>query len=173
MITLKSLIAEFKDATRSDSRERRVASLRCFTDLYLKETDRLSTEQIAVIDDVLMHLTRDSDSELDADGSGDIGCAFGAGRGDDELRRVARVVQEHGEFNDAALPAFARANDHAELAAALAVRCSMPIESNTAIYRSRPPNEYFGFGMVARRQESPTPRRAPCGINGATSVPLP
>lgn len=128
MITLKSLIAEFKDATRSDSRERRVASLRCFTDLYLKETDRLSTEQIAVIDDVLMHLTRDSDSELDADGSGDIGCAFGAGRGDDELRRVARVVQEHGEFNDAALPAFARANDHAELPPRS--RCDVRCRSN-------------------------------------------
>jgi uncharacterized protein (DUF2336 family) len=48
-----SIITELEDAARSGSSERRVATLRQVTSLFLQEADRLSEEQVKVFDDVL------------------------------------------------------------------------------------------------------------------------
>ena len=50
------LIIELEDALRNGSSEKRVETLRRVTDLFLNETDRLNEQQIAVFDDVLVHL---------------------------------------------------------------------------------------------------------------------
>jgi uncharacterized protein (DUF2336 family) len=53
-----SLIAELEDAITNGSQEKRVDTLRRVTDLFLRDADRLSEEQIGVFDDVLIHLTK-------------------------------------------------------------------------------------------------------------------
>jgi uncharacterized protein (DUF2336 family) len=56
MATTASLIAELEDAVQAGSPERRVATLRRVTDLFLAGADRFNDEQISVFDDVLCHL---------------------------------------------------------------------------------------------------------------------
>jgi uncharacterized protein (DUF2336 family) len=51
-----SLIAELDDALKDGSSERRVATLKRVTGLFLDEADRLNDRQIALFDDVLVHL---------------------------------------------------------------------------------------------------------------------
>jgi len=53
-----SLISELEDALHSSSSEKRLATLRRVTDLFLNEAERLNEQQIAVFDDVLVHLTQ-------------------------------------------------------------------------------------------------------------------
>ena len=53
-----ALINELEDALHSSSSEKRLATLRRVTDLFLNEADRLNEEQIAVFDDVLVHLVQ-------------------------------------------------------------------------------------------------------------------
>jgi uncharacterized protein (DUF2336 family) len=48
-----SIIAELEDAVRSGSPEKRVATLRQVTDLFLLDGERLSEDQVKVFDDVL------------------------------------------------------------------------------------------------------------------------
>jgi len=48
-----SIIAELEDAVRSGSPEKRVATLRQVTDLFLHDGERLSEDQVKVFDDVL------------------------------------------------------------------------------------------------------------------------
>jgi len=58
LISEISLITELEDALNSSSSEKRLATLRRVTDLFLNEADRLNERQIAVFDDVLIHLTQ-------------------------------------------------------------------------------------------------------------------
>ena len=58
MISAISLITELEDALNSSSSEKRVVTLRRVTDLFLNEADRLNEQQIAVFDDVLVHLAQ-------------------------------------------------------------------------------------------------------------------
>jgi uncharacterized protein (DUF2336 family) len=51
-----SLVAELEDALKNGSPDKRVATLRRVTDLFLDKGDRLNEQQIAVFDDVLVHL---------------------------------------------------------------------------------------------------------------------
>lgn len=51
-----SMLAELEEAVKSGSPEKRVTMLRRVTGLFLGEADRLNDQQIAVFDDVLMHL---------------------------------------------------------------------------------------------------------------------
>jgi uncharacterized protein (DUF2336 family) len=51
-----SMLAELEEAVKSGSPERRVAMLRRVTNLFLGEADRLNEQQVAVFDDVLVHL---------------------------------------------------------------------------------------------------------------------
>ena len=51
-----SLIGELEDAVKNGSPEKRVATLRRVTSLFLDEFDRLNEQQISVFDDVLVHL---------------------------------------------------------------------------------------------------------------------
>jgi uncharacterized protein (DUF2336 family) len=51
-----ALITELEDAVHSHSADKRVATLRRVTDLFLGEADRLNDEQIGVFDDVLAKL---------------------------------------------------------------------------------------------------------------------
>lgn len=52
----QSLIAELEEAIESGSKDKRVDSLRRITDLFLLDSDRLTTKQIEVFDDVLGYL---------------------------------------------------------------------------------------------------------------------
>ena len=58
MGTPQSLIAELEDAIRSGTPNHRVETLRRATDLFISQADRLSESQIAVFDDVLVHLIK-------------------------------------------------------------------------------------------------------------------
>ena len=58
-----TLVTELEDALRSSSSERRLTTLRRVTDLFLNEADRLNEEQIAVFDDVLVHLVERIESK--------------------------------------------------------------------------------------------------------------
>jgi hypothetical protein len=49
----QSLLAELEEAIESGSKDKRVDSLRRITDLFLLDSDRLTTKQIEVFDDVL------------------------------------------------------------------------------------------------------------------------
>ena len=51
-----SLLGELEDALKGGSSEKRVATLRQVTDLFLGEAERLNEHQIGVFDDLLMHL---------------------------------------------------------------------------------------------------------------------
>jgi uncharacterized protein (DUF2336 family) len=51
-----NLIVELENAITLGSPEKRVETLRRVTDLFLNESDRLNEKQIAVFDDVLVHL---------------------------------------------------------------------------------------------------------------------
>ncbi len=51
-----SLIPELESALKSGSSEKRLATLRKMTDLFLNDADRLNEAQIGVFDDVLIHL---------------------------------------------------------------------------------------------------------------------
>jgi uncharacterized protein (DUF2336 family) len=53
-----ALISELEDAVHSQSADKRVATLRRVTDLFLGEADRLNDEQISLFDDVLAKLTQ-------------------------------------------------------------------------------------------------------------------
>jgi hypothetical protein len=53
-----SILADLEEAIKSGSSERRLETLRRVTDLFLLDADRLNEEQVAVFDDVLLHLTR-------------------------------------------------------------------------------------------------------------------
>ncbi len=54
----RSLIAELEDAIQSDSKDKRIDSLRRITDLFLAGADRLTNKQIEIFDDVLGHLIK-------------------------------------------------------------------------------------------------------------------
>jgi uncharacterized protein (DUF2336 family) len=56
IVSSGSLIAELEDAVKSGSAEKRVATLRRVTSLFLNESDRLNEQQIGVFDEVLVHL---------------------------------------------------------------------------------------------------------------------
>lgn len=56
MTSAISLIAELEESLNSSSSAKRLTTLRRVTDLFLNEADRLNEQQIAVFDDVLVHL---------------------------------------------------------------------------------------------------------------------
>src|ERR1700739_2707561 len=53
-----SLLSELEDAIKCGSQDRRIATLRRVTDLFLSESERLNENQIAVFDDVLCQLVK-------------------------------------------------------------------------------------------------------------------
>lgn len=59
MATTQSIIAELEDAIRDGSPDQRVETLRRATDLFLSEAERLTEAQIALFDDVFVHLIRE------------------------------------------------------------------------------------------------------------------
>lgn len=52
----QSIIAELEDAIRGGSLDKRVETLRRTTDLFLSQAERLTESQVALFDDVLVHL---------------------------------------------------------------------------------------------------------------------
>lgn len=54
----QSIIAELEDAIGNGPPDRRIETLKRATDLFLREAERLTEAQIAIFDDVLMHLIR-------------------------------------------------------------------------------------------------------------------
>lgn len=56
MLQPVSIIAELEEAVRSGSSAKRISTLRQVTDLFLRDADRLSEDQVKVFDDVLCHL---------------------------------------------------------------------------------------------------------------------
>ena len=57
MTESNSLVTELENALNSSSSEKRLATLRRVTGLFLDEAERLNEQQTAVFDDVLVHLT--------------------------------------------------------------------------------------------------------------------
>jgi uncharacterized protein (DUF2336 family) len=53
-----SLIGELEDAIQSNSKDKRIDTLRRITDLFVSDADRLNDQQISVFDDVLGHLIK-------------------------------------------------------------------------------------------------------------------
>jgi hypothetical protein len=51
-----SLLGELEESLKAGSPEKRVETLRRVTDLFLNDSDRLNDQQVAVFDDVLVHL---------------------------------------------------------------------------------------------------------------------
>ena len=62
-----SIITELEDAVRSGSSEKRVATLRQVTDLFLHDGGRLNDDQIKVFDDVLCLLIARVESKARAE----------------------------------------------------------------------------------------------------------
>lgn len=58
MSTPQSIIAELEDAISNGLPNKRVETLKRATDFFLSEAERLTESQIAIFDDVLMHLIR-------------------------------------------------------------------------------------------------------------------
>jgi uncharacterized protein (DUF2336 family) len=56
MYAQTSLMAELEDAIRHGSSDRRIATLRRVTNLFLMESERLNEDQIQVFDEILCHL---------------------------------------------------------------------------------------------------------------------
>ena len=67
MGTPQSLIAELEDAIRSGSQDKRVETLRRTTDLFLSQAERLTESQIALFDDVLVHLIKKIETKARAE----------------------------------------------------------------------------------------------------------
>ena len=63
LTTTITLINELEDALHSSSSEKRLATLRRVTHLFLNEAGRLNEAQIAVFDDVLVHLVQRIESK--------------------------------------------------------------------------------------------------------------
>jgi uncharacterized protein (DUF2336 family) len=58
-----SLVSELEDALKNGSQDKRVVTLRRVTDLFLHDVNRLNEQQIAVFDDVLVHLVQRIESK--------------------------------------------------------------------------------------------------------------
>jgi uncharacterized protein (DUF2336 family) len=67
MLQPVSIIAELEDAVRSGSSAKRISTLRQITDLFLRDADRLSEDQVKVFDDVLCHLVARVESRVKAE----------------------------------------------------------------------------------------------------------
>jgi uncharacterized protein (DUF2336 family) len=62
-----SIIAELEDAVRSGSSTKRINTLRQVTDLFLRDAERLSEDQVKVFDDVLCHLVARVETRVKAE----------------------------------------------------------------------------------------------------------
>jgi len=63
----RSIIAELEDAIAHGSPERRVETLRRATDLFLRQAERLTESQIAIFDNVLLHLIKKIEAKAKAE----------------------------------------------------------------------------------------------------------
>jgi Uncharacterised protein conserved in bacteria (DUF2336) len=67
MLQPVSIIAELEEAVRSGSSTKRISTLRQVTDLFLRDADRLSEDQVKVFDDVLCHLVARVETRVKAE----------------------------------------------------------------------------------------------------------
>ena len=67
MLQSVSIIAELEEAVRSGSSAKRINTLRQVTDLFLRDADRLSEDQVKVFDDVLCHLVARVETRVKAE----------------------------------------------------------------------------------------------------------
>jgi uncharacterized protein (DUF2336 family) len=67
MLEPVSIIAELEEAVRSGSSTKRISTLRQVTDLFLRDADRLSEDQVRVFDDVLCHLVARVETRVKAE----------------------------------------------------------------------------------------------------------
>ena len=67
MLQPVSIIAELEEAVRSGSSAKRINTLRQVTDLFLRDADRLSEDQVKVFDDVLCHLVARVETRIKAE----------------------------------------------------------------------------------------------------------
>lgn len=58
MIAVKSLIAELENAVHSGSVDKRIATMKRVTDLFLSGAEQLNDEQVGLFDNVLLHLVK-------------------------------------------------------------------------------------------------------------------
>jgi hypothetical protein len=67
MLQPVSIITELEDAVRNGSSAKRISTLRQVTDLFLRDADRLSADQVKVFDDVLCHLVARVETRVKAE----------------------------------------------------------------------------------------------------------
>jgi hypothetical protein len=127
-----SIIAELEEAVTSGSSAKRVSTLRQVTDLFLRDGERLSEDQIRVFDDVLCHLVARVESRVKAELGGRLAPLEYAPAGviehlawDDEIAVAGTVLAGSNRLTTTTLVEIAKAKGQDHLLA-ISGRASLP-----------------------------------------------
>ena len=168
-----SLLAELEEAVKSGSAEKRVDMLRRVTDLFLGEADRLNEQQIAVFDDVLVHLIQRIETKALGQLSTTLAPISNAPielirrlSRDDEITIAGPVLAQSSRLSEIDLIDIAKSKGQGHLLA-ISGRASLPagvtdvlVERGDAqVYHSLARNygAHFsesGFGILVKKSES-------------------
>src|SRR5665213_1532282 len=103
MLQPVSIIAELEEAIRSGSSAKRISTLRQVTNLFLRDADRLSEDQVKVFDDVLCHLVAHVETRVKAEVSARLASVDHAPTGvieylawDDQIEVAGTVLASSG-----------------------------------------------------------------------------
>ena len=127
-----SIIAELEDAVTSGSAAKRVSTLRQVTDLFLRDGERLSEDQVRVFDDVLCHLVARVETRVKAELGGRLAPLEYAPAGviehlawDDEIAVAGAVLADSNRLTTTTLVEIARTKGQDHLLA-ISGRTSLP-----------------------------------------------
>ncbi len=127
-----SIIAELEDAVTSGSAAKRVSTLRQVTDLFLRDGERLSEDQVRVFDDVLCHLVARVETRVKAELGGRLAPLEYAPTGviehlawDDEIAVAGAVLAGSNRLSTTTLVEIAKAKGQDHLLA-ISGRASLP-----------------------------------------------
>ena len=127
-----SIIAELEEAVTSGSSAKRVSTLRQVTDLFLRDGERLSEDQIRVFDDVLCHLVARVESRVKAELGGRLAPLEYAPAGviehlawDDEIAVAGTVLAGSNRLTTTTLVEIAKAKGQDHLLA-ISGRANLP-----------------------------------------------
>ena len=124
MLQPVSIIAELEEAVRSGSSAKRISTLRQVTDLFLRDADRLSADQVKVFDDVLCHLVARVETRVKAEVSARMASVDHAPSGliehlasDDQIEVAGTVLANSGCLTTNTLVEIARTKGQEHLLA--------------------------------------------------------
>jgi hypothetical protein len=124
MLQPVSIIAELEEAVRSGSAAKRISTLRQVTDLFLRDADRLSADQVKVFDDVLCHLVARVETRVKAEVSARMASVDHAPSGliehlasDDQIEVAGTVLANSGCLTTNTLVEIARTKGQEHLLA--------------------------------------------------------